>query len=312
MNLPLELVNISNLCVDFSTEDGYVKAVNNVSLSIYKNDILGIIGESGSGKSVLGLSILRLLENEANIKGNIYFEGIKLDLGLVIKKLRGKEIGMVMQNPSTSLNPALDIVYQVAEPLIIHKKIKYEKAAKSAKDLLKRMKIRNLTKNFKAYPHQFSGGMKERVIIAMGIINNPNFLIVDEPTKGLDIKIKNKIIALLQDIAAQKTMLIITHDFDVAAHVCNKIAVMYAGEILELASSSSLFEQQYHPYTQGFFNSLPSNGLIPITGDSPSLINLPQGCKFHPRCNKCFDKCKIEHPSLVEVNKRYVRCFLYA
>lgn len=308
----MDILNICDLNVSFVTDQGLVKATNNVNLNVQQDDILGIIGESGSGKSVLALSILRLLQNEAKIKGDIFYKGIKLDSENVIKKLRGKEIGMVMQNPSTSFNPVLSIGYQIAEPLIIHKKIKKNKAFEAAKELLMRVRIKNATQKLDAYPHQFSGGMKERAIIAMGIVNKPGFIIVDEPTKGLDIKIKQNIIALLQEIALKNTMLIITHDFDVVNNVCNKIAVMYAGEILEISSSSSLLKKQYHPYTQGFLNSLPINGLTPIPGSSPSLINLPKGCSFHPRCDKCSSKCKTEHPPLTLVDGRYVRCFLYA
>jgi peptide/nickel transport system ATP-binding protein len=181
-----------------------------------------------------------------------------------------------------------------------------------AEKLLERVRIGDPQKRVKDYPHQYSGGMKERAVIAMGIASEPRFIIADEPTKGLDVTVKRNIVKLLKEISEKKTMLIITHDLGVAEKVCDRIAVMYAGELVEVSPAALMFEKQLHPYTGGFFNSLPSRGLKPIKGSSPSLIDPPQGCRFHPRCNYCSDRCRTEHPPMIEKNGRLVRCFLYA
>lgn len=300
--------------MNFPTEDGLVKAVNGVDLSIAESEIVGLIGESGSGKSVLGLSIMRLLQDDVIFKGDILYRGKNLyslekeDM----RKLRGKEIGMILQNPGSSLNPVLTVGFQIAEPLMLHKHVKGSRAIEMAKELLGRVKIKEPSKRVKEYPHQYSGGMKERAIIAMGIASEPRFIIADEPTKGLDVTVKRNIVKLLKEISNKKTMLIITHDLGVAEELCDRIAVMYAGELVEIAPVTSIFESQLHPYTQGFFNSLPARGLKPVKGNSPSLIDLPDGCRFHPRCTHCTDRCRKEHPPMVEKNRRLVRCFLYA
>lgn len=310
----MKLLTISNLYVDFPTEDGLVKAVNGVDLSITEDEVLGLIGESGCGKSVLGLSIMRLLQEDVIFKGDIFYReknlySIKNE---EMRKFRGKEIGMILQNPGSSLNPGLTVGSQIAESFMLHQNMKGSLAIEMAKELLGRVKIKEPSKRVKEYPHQYSGGMKERAIIAMGIASEPRFIIADEPTKGLDVTVKRNIVKLLKEISEKKTMLIITHDLGVAEEICDRIAVMYAGELVEIAPSISIFGNQLHPYTQGFFNSLPSRGLKSIKGNSPSLIDLPNGCRFHPRCTHCTDRCKKEHPPMVEKNNRLVRCFLYA
>lgn len=310
----MNVLTISSLYVDFPTDDGLVKAVNGVDLSITEDEVLGLIGESGCGKSVLGLSIMRLLQEDVIFKGDILYRGKNLysiekeDM----RKLRGKEIGMILQNPGSSLNPGLTVGSQIAEPFMLHKHVKGSLAIEMAEKLLGRVKIKEPHKRAKEYPHQYSGGMKERAVIAMGIASEPRFIIADEPTKGLDVTVKRNIVKLLKEISEKKTMLIITHDLGVAEGLCDRIAVMYAGELVEIAPVISIFERQLHPYTQGFFNSLPARGLKPIKGNSPSLIDLPDGCRFHPRCTHCTDICKKEHPPMVEKDSRLVRCFLYA
>ncbi|KKH34445.1 ABC transporter ATP-binding protein [Methanosarcina mazei] len=310
----MSLLTISSLYVDFPTDDGLVRAVNGVDLSIAEDEVLGLIGESGCGKSVLGLSIIRLLQEDVIFKGDILYRGENLYLieKEDMRKLRGKEIGMIPQNPGSSLNPVLTVGSQIAEPLMLHKHVKGSLAVKMAEKLLERVRIGDPQKRVKDYPHQYSGGMKERAVIAMGISSEPRFLIADEPTKGLDVTVKRNIVKLLKEISEKKTMLIITHDLGVAEEVCDRIAVMYAGELVEVSPAALMFEKQLHPYTGGFFNSLPSRGLKPIKGSSPSLIDPPQGCRFHPRCNYCSDRCRTEHPPMIEKNGRLVRCFLYA
>lgn len=310
----MNLLTISGLSVDFPTNAGFVKAVNGVDLSVDTGDIMGLIGESGCGKSVLGLAITRLLQEDAVVRGNISYKGNdihSLDMESM-RNIRGKHIGMILQNPGNSLNPVIPIGWQIAEPLVTHKKMTRSTAKEKAVALLQRVRIKEPEKRAKEYPHQYSGGMKERALIAMGLANGPEFIIADEPTKGLDASVKKSIVHLLKEIAHQKTMLIITHDLGVAEDVCDKVGVMYVGELVEVASASRMFQEQLHPYTRGFFDSTPARGLKPIQGNSPSLIDLPQGCRFHSRCEHATERCRREHPPMIEHNDRQVRCFLYA
>lgn len=310
----LIILKISSLAVDFPTDAGLVKAVNGLDLTVNSGEVMGLIGESGCGKSVLGLAITRLLQEDAIIKGNITYHGDdihSLDKESM-RKIRGKDIGMILQNPGSSLNPVIPIGWQIAEPLVTHSKMARSTAKEKAIALLQRVKIKDPDKRAKEYPHQYSGGMKERALIAMGLANGPEFLIADEPTKGLDVTVKKKIVKLLKEISYQKTMLIITHDLAVAEEVCDKVGVMYAGELVEVAPANRIFQEQLHPYTRGFFDSIPARGLKPIKGNSPSLINLPQGCRFHARCDSCTERCRKEHPPMIEHNGRHVRCFMYA
>ncbi len=310
----MSLLTISNLSVDFPTNAGFVKAVNGVDLSVNSGEVMGLIGESGCGKSVLGLAITRLLQEDAVIQGNITYKGNDIHAldKESMRKIRGKDIGMILQNPGSSLNPVMPVGWQIAEPLVTHNKMSRMTAKEKAISLLKRVKIKDPDKRAKQYPHQFSGGMKERALIAMGLANGPEFIIADEPTKGLDVTVKKNIVQLLKEVASQKTMLIITHDLAVAEDVCNKVGVMYAGELVEVACADNIFQEQLHPYTRGFFDSIPERGLKPIKGNSPSLIDLPQGCRFHERCEHAMERCAKEHPPMVEHNSRQVRCFLHA
>lgn len=310
-----KLLDITGLRVIFRTEDGEVRAVDTIDIDIGEGCKLGLIGESGCGKTVFGHAIMRILDDSTQVTGSITFNGknlYSLDPESM-RRLRGKEIGMVLQNPGASLNPSLTVGSQISEVLVLHKAMKKKPARSNAVDLLGRVRISEPEKRAKEYPHQFSGGMKERAVIAMGIASEPTLIIADEPTKGLDVTVKRKIVKLLKEVTGQKTMLIITHDLDVAEEVCDRIAVMYAGELVEIAPKGLMFEKQLHPYVQGFFQSLPERGLKPIPGMSPSLINLPEGCRFHPRCDYATARCKGEHPDMVKLaDGRCVRCFQYA
>ncbi len=315
MTKEVKLLEVSNLKVSFPTDDGTVRAVDTIDLALSEGEKLGLIGESGCGKTVFGHAIMRLLEDTTKVTGSIAFHGknlYSLDRESM-RKLRGKAIGMILQNPGASLNPSLTVGSQVSEVLVLHKAMNKKSAWDHAVGLLGRVRISEPERRAKEYPHQFSGGMKERAVIAMGIASEPTLIIADEPTKGLDVTVKRKIVKLLKEVTGQKTMLIITHDLDVAEEVCDRIAVMYAGELVEIAPKGLMFDKQLHPYVQGFFASMPDRGLKPIRGMSPSLIHLPEGCRFHPRCDSATERCSKEHPGMIKLDGgRCVRCFLYA
>lgn len=310
----MSLLQITNLRTWIPTRDGIVKAVNAVDLEIEDNEKLGLIGETGCGKSILGMSITRLLQPSTKIAGEIVYKGKDL-LKLSeeeMRKIRGKEIAVILQNPTTSLNPVLKVGDQIAEAIRLHQGLDKRMARKKAIEMLESVKIPLPEKRANEYPHEFSGGMKERAMIAMGLACDPSLIIADEPTKGLDITIKMQIVKLMKEVTKQRSMLFITHDLGVAAKICDNIAVMYAGELVEYAKTEEIFKKPMHPYTQGFLNSLPNMGLKPIRGLSPSLIDPPSGCRFHPRCDYAKGICKNRHPEMLIIgNGHYVRCFLY-
>jgi len=230
----------------------------------------------------------------------------------VMRRVRGKEIVMILQNPTHALNPVFTVGSQIEEVLRRHEDLDRPSARKRVDELLKKVKITDASKRAKDYPHQFSGGMKERVMIAMALASDPSLIIADEPTKGLDVTIKREILRLLKEVTETKSMLFITHDLASASEICERIAVMYAGELLEIARTEDLLNDPLHPYTKGFLGALPSRGLKPVQGTCPSLIDLPSGCKFHPRCDHATAICKSEHPPMLQrEDGRQVRCFLY-
>ncbi|VVB72215.1 Trehalose/maltose import ATP-binding protein MalK [uncultured archaeon] len=310
----MALLDIINLRTHFLTQDGLVKAVDTVDLTIAEGERLGLIGETGCGKTVLGMSIVRLLQPNTSIKGRIEYKGrdiLKMKEA-EMRRLRGREIAMILQNPTTSLNPVLKIGDQIAEAMQLHQGLDRREASRKAIEMLRSVHLPDAAANACQYPHELSGGMRERVMIALGLACNPEFIIADEPTKGLDIKTKIQIIELLREATHHKAMLMITHDLGVAGSICNKIAVMYAGELLEVAPSPNILNGPSHPYTQGFINSLPSRGLLPIPGTSPSLICPPSGCRFHPRCRMATKTCETKHPEMVQMEKgHFVRCLQF-
>ena len=311
----MTLLRITGLKTWFPTGDGIVKAVNAVDLEIEEKEKKGLIGETGSGKSILGMTIMRLLQPSTKIEGEIVYKGKDL-LRLseeAMRKIRGKEIAMILQNPTTSLNPVLKIGDQIAEAIHLHQGLAKRAAREKAVEMLESVKIPSPAKRAHEYPHEFSGGMKERAMIAMGLACDPALIIADEPTKGLDVTIKMQIVRLMKEVTTQRSMLFITHDLGAAAQICDTIAVMYAGELVETAKTADIFTTPMHPYTQGVLNSLPNMGLKPIRGMSPSLIDLPPGCRFHPRCDCAMERCKRKHPEMVAIEgKHVVRCFLYS
>lgn len=312
----MTLLSIQNLKVHFHTEDGAVRAVNDVDLVIEEGETLGLIGETGCGKTVLGLSILRLLSENTKVEGKILYRGkdlLKLNED-EIRKIRGKEIAMIFQNPLTSFNPVLTIGVQLSEPFELHQHLKKKDAIQKVIEMLKLVQIPSPSERINEYPHEFSGGMRQRAMIAMGLACKPSLIIADEPTKGLDVTIQAQVVDLMKEMTtnSKTSMLLITHDLGVAAELCDNIAVMYPGEIIEYADIKEFFKNPKHPYAQGLLDSLPSRGLKPMNGMSPSLINLPKGCKFHPRCPFVMEICKNRHPEMVEIGKKhFVRCFLY-
>jgi peptide/nickel transport system ATP-binding protein len=309
----LALLSIRNLTTVFHAEEGEIKACDQVSMDIPAGKTIGLIGETGCGKSVLGMSILRLLPRNAVIRGEIYYKDqdvLKMN-GDQLQRLRGNEIALLPQSPSTSLNPVLKIGFQIAEGLHLHRKTKWEQAWEKAVEMLDFLKLPEPEKRVQEYPHQLSGGMKQRALAAASITGNPSLLIADEPTKGLDAVLRAQVVGVLRQLARETgaAMLLITHDLKVAASLCDQIAVMYAGEILEQGAAEQVLKDPVHPYTKGLLASLPEHGLHPIPGYSPSLLDVPAGCKFHQRCSLARDLCAEKCPPLQIINGVQVRCF---
>ncbi len=318
-----KLVEIKNLKTYFHTEAGTAKAVDDVSFDIYKGEVLGIVGESGSGKSVTSLSINRLIPNPPGeiVGGEILYKGMNL-LSLSyddMKDIRGKEIAMIFQEPMTSLNPVLKIGKQMNEVLIKHENLTNEEATLRSIDMLKSVGIPDPENRIDEYPHQFSGGMRQRVMIAMALQCNPSLLIADEPTTALDVTIQAQILDLMMDLKDQRNdaaILLITHDLAVVAETCDRVIVMYGGEIQEIAPINELFGNPLHPYTKALMESMPSfksksKRLKALKGMVPSIINMGDGCKFCSRFNpdECPCKGTKVNQSLIKVkDDHYVRC----
>lgn len=316
------ILEVKNLHTSFYTMAGEVKAVNGLDFSVEKGSTLGIVGESGSGKSVTMLSIIKLLGVNGQIKeGSIFFNGENL----VSKKedymqnLRGNEIGMIFQDPMTSLNPVLTIGYQICEPLIKHKKMSKSEAKKRAVELLREVGIPDPENRLKNYPYEFSGGMRQRVMIAIAISCNPQLLIADEPTTALDVTIQAQILDLMKNLQSEldTSIIIITHDLGVVADIADEIMVMYGGNMVEKGKTQDIFFSPKHPYTKGLLNSVPNpdnlvkERLIPIDGQPPDLLNPPKGCPFNPRCPNTMRICLMKNPDLMEFdNGQISRCWL--
>ena len=306
------LLGIEGLSVSFGTERGRVRAVDNVSLQVGQGETLAVVGESGSGKSVTALSILGLLGDNGRIDGgHIRFEGVDLT-GLdrrALRDIRGDRIAMIFQEPMSSLNPVLTIGKQVAEPLWLHRGMSWDAALDRAAELLSMVSIPDAKHRLDDYPHQFSGGMRQRVMIAMALACEPSLIIADEPTTALDVTVQAQILSLLKNLTSQfgSSLILITHDLGVVARYADRVAVMYGGRVVETASARSLYANPSHPYTEGLIRSVPSldgtpgERLSTIPGSPPDLANLPPGCAFAPRCPHARDECRLSPPPLEPV-----------
>lgn len=307
------LLEINNLQTSFYTHVGEVQSVRTISLHLDKGEALGIVGESGSGKSITMMSLMRLLPDNGKIKeGEILFSGRNLaNLSeKEMEKIRGNEIGMIFQDPMTSLNPVFTIGNQLIEPLIKHKNMSKADAYKRAIKMLKLVGIPSPEKRMKQYPHEFSGGMRQRAMIAMSLVCEPKLLIADEPTTALDVTIQAQILELMKDLKTKIDMsiILITHDLGVVADVCNRINVMYGGTIVESGNSRDIFYNPKHPYTWGLLRSIPNpkedikERLQPIDGTPPDLLKPPVGCPFAPRCDHAMKICLTHRPEAFEVS----------
>jgi oligopeptide/dipeptide ABC transporter ATP-binding protein len=321
-----KLVEVKDLKTYFNIEGTWAKAVDGISFDIYKGEVLGIVGESGSGKSVTALSLMKLIPDPPGriMGGEIKFKGrdiVKLSYEEMYE-IRGKEIAMIFQEPMTSLNPVFRIGMQIAEVIQAHLKISEKEAMEKAVDMLRAVGIPDPEKRIFDYPHQFSGGMRQRVMIAIALACNPSVLIADEPTTALDVTIQAQILELMLELKTRReeaAIVLITHDLAVVAEMCQRVIVMYGGKIQEVASVKELFANPKHPYTEGLMASIPrpskerkgTERLRAIPGNVPSIMNLPAGCKFCTRCTVKIDKCDREEPPLREIAPdHFVRCHL--
>ncbi len=320
--MPLNnILNVESLSVEFNINGKYCHAVRDVSFYIKPGETLGLVGESGCGKSVTSLAMVRLLPQSARVTGRVQFEDrnlLELD-SKAIRQIRGNEISMIFQEPMTSLNPVYKIGAQISETLLLHQAISPREAVARSIEMLKKVGIPRPEEIMQEYPHQLSGGMRQRVMIAIAMACNPRLLIADEPTTALDVTIQAQILELMRSISRdfETSILLITHDLGVVAEMCDRVAVMYAGQIVEQGTVDDIFFNPQHPYTRGLLNAIPKidadakERLHPIEGNVPSLTKMPTGCKFSPRCPHVTDRCLKEVPELFHIDDSHVsRCWL--
>ena len=309
---PMALLDVEHLRVEFPTRHGALVAVDDVSFSINTGEVLGVVGESGAGKSVTGLAIIGLLERPGRIaRGTIHLEGQKVN-GLpkeAMRRIRGAKIGAIFQDPLTSLNPLYTIGRQLAETITTHTDLSQFRARERAIDLLNEVGIPAAERRFDAYPHEFSGGMRQRVVVALALCAQPQLIIADEPTTALDVSIQAQIIALLKRLCRDHgtAIMLITHDMGVIAETADRVAVMYAGRLAEIGSLRDVVKNPKHPYTVGLMNSIPIIGhetelLSHINGSMPRLHEIPPGCAFHPRCPQVMARCRVARPGFMSTD----------
>ena len=324
MNENKYVLEVDDLSVEFHTPSGVVHAVTHSSFKLRQGEILGIVGESGSGKSVTANALMRLLPPTAKVTGTIKLNG--RDISTIkqkeFNKIRGNEIAMIFQDPMTSLNPVYTVGNQLEETLKLHMGLSGETLKKRAVELLEMVSIPQPEVRVKQYPHEFSGGMRQRVMIAMALACNPSILIADEPTTALDVTIQAQILELMKDLQKKigTSIIMITHDLGIVSDLCDRVNVMYGSQVMESANTDDLFYETAHPYTSGLLRCLPesvqnteSKRLVPIAGSPVDLMMLPEGCAFSARCESCMKLCLTRRPELVEVGKgHYSRCWLAA
>ena len=312
------LLQIDDLEVSFRTQEGRVQAVRGVDLVVRSGEVLGVVGESGSGKSVTMLAAMGLLPRTAEIAGSVRLRGEELRGASKerLRRIRGKEIAMIFQDPMTSLNPVFTVGAQIVEALRTHNKELSKAAAKAkAVELLQLVSIPNAARRIEEYPHQFSGGMRQRAMIAMAVANDPDVLIADEPTTALDVTIQAQVLEVLQDVRQRLGIgiVLITHDLGVVAGLADRIAVMYAGRVVEEGTVNDVFYSMHHPYTLGLLASIPRldrdrQDLVPVRGAPPAMSNPPVGCVFNPRCDYAIERCRAEDPRLRQVGSVLTAC----
>ena len=313
------LLEVKNLRVEFPSRRGTLLALDDVSFGIAKGEILGVVGESGAGKSLTGAAIIGLLEPPGRIaSGEIRLDGGRIDNlpHEQMRQIRGRRIGAIFQDPLTSLNPLLTIGAQLIETIQVHLKVGLEPARQRAIRLLQETGIQAAEERIGQYPHQFSGGMRQRVVIALALAAEPQLIVADEPTTALDVSIQAQIISLLKRLTKQHgaSVMLITHDMGVIAEACDRVAVMYAGRIVEIGPVAEVIHRPAHPYTVGLMGSIPAmdqerERLAQIDGAMPRLTAIPSGCAFHPRCPQAFDRCRIERPDLLEAGGTRAACW---
>lgn len=315
------LLSVQDLKVDFDTYEGVVKALDGVTFSILEGEIFGLVGETGCGKTITALSIIRLVpENGRMTQGKILFRNEDL-LGKTeeeMRKLRGGKISMIFQDPSISLNPVFTVGEQITDIISVHQNLEKNEAVKKAVESFDLVALSDPEKTMKQYPHELSGGMQQRVMIAMALSSDPDMLIADEPTSSVDVTIQDQLLKRLLQIKSTRNLaiLLITHSMGIVAETCDKVGVMYAGNIVEIGPMRGTLKKPLHPYTQGLLASIPKPEtrrlkLQLVKGSIPDLINRPQGCAFHPRCPYAIDRCKAEKPELIEISPgRYAACHL--
>ena len=316
----MSLLQVKNLVVEFPNRRGTLRAIDNISFDIAPGEILGVVGESGAGKSLTGASIIGLLEPPGRIaSGEVLLEGQRIDnlSNDQLRHIRGRKIGAIFQDPLTSLNPLYSVGKQLIETIQAHLPVSNAEARKRAIDLLKDTGIPAAEQRIDHYPHQFSGGMRQRVVIALALAAEPKLIVADEPTTALDVSIQAQIISLLKNICKSRgaAVMLITHDMGVIAETCDRVAVMYAGRIVEIGPVHEVINHPAHPYTAGLMASIPDitqdrEYLNQIDGAMPRLNAIPEGCAFNPRCPKVFDRCKAERPVLANAGATRAACWL--